>query len=377
MKQLNMIIFFGGIMERYISVDAGKFSSKIAEYNKAKKSVRTFQIRTAVCEGDFRDDAIEENTVVVKIGDKVYKVGNGASHRGKSADLDTNKQSEVHKICVLTALATLASANEKDEINVAVALPASDWASVQKREDFKAYILPEGEITVEIKKDSKSPVVKKTFVIKNKYAFAESFGALAQDGVLETLSPTSIIGVLDIGNLNLNATLWQGKEPLLDKSATAELGGAMLIQELSQDISTEIVPCNELITANILKSDDRALPEGPKVSPEMVEASRKLIKKALRDHAQKIKRVCRTKDWSLDVTRIVAIGGTSEDLRTELEEAFGNIVILPHAQYCNALGNLRLMCLKDEVLGELISISDTPKVVVEATPTRKEEKKAG
>ena len=361
-------------MERYIAVDSGKFATKVAEYNAAKKSVRSFSIRTAVSEGDFRDDAIEENTVIVKIGDKVHKVGNGA--RGQGAPLDTDKKSEMHRICVLTALATLASANEKDVINVAVGLPASEWASVSKREDFKAFILPEGEVTVEIKKDSKSDVLKKTFTIKNRFVFPESYGALAQDGVVETLTPTTITGVLDIGNLNLNATLWQGKEPLLDYSATAELGGAILIQKLSQDISTSITPCNELITANILKSSDRALPRGPKVTEDMVNESRNLIKKVLREHAAQVKSVCRTKGWSLDVTKIVAIGGTSKDLKEELEEVFGDITVLPNAQYCNVLGYLRMMCAKEEVLGELIDISDTPKVI-KAEKTEVKEKKAG
>lgn len=366
-------------MERYISVDSGKFATKVAEYNAAKKSVRTFSVRTAVCDGDFRDDAIEENTVVVKIGDKVYKVGNGASHRGKSAELDTNKRSDEHRICVLTALATLCSANEKDVVNVVTGLPASDWANVTKREDFKEYILPQGEITVEIKKDSKSPVTKKTFTIKNRFVFPESYGALAQDGVIETLTPSTIIGVIDIGNLNLNATLWQGKEPLFDNSATAELGGKILIQRLSQDLSTEIVPCNELITANILKSDDRAIPVGPKVTKEMSDESRDLIKKVLREHAGQVKGVCRAKGWSLDVTRVVAIGGTSEDLSEELSEVFGNITILPHAQYCNALGYLRMMCAREEVLGDLIEISDSGKVVKADTAENKalKEKKAG
>lgn len=46
-------------MERYISVDAGKFGTKVAEYLKEKDTVRVFQFRTKIGAGDFRDDAIE------------------------------------------------------------------------------------------------------------------------------------------------------------------------------------------------------------------------------------------------------------------------------------------------------------------------------
>lgn len=365
-------------MERFIAVDSGKFATKVAEYNANKKSITTFSIRTKVSEGDFRDDAIEENTVVVRIGGETYKVGNGA--RGQGVALDTNKKTDTHKICVLTALATLASANEVDSINVALGLPATDWAQVSKRMDFKEFMLPEGEVEVEFKKDSRANVVKKKFKINNRYIFPESFGAIAQDGVLETITPTSITGVLDIGNLNLNATLWQGTELILDKSTTADLGGALLIQELSQEISANIVPCNELITANILKSSDRALPSGTNVSDEQIEKSRILIKKVLKEHAEKVKRVCQTKDWSLDVTKIVAIGGTSKDIKDELEAVFGNITVLPDASFCNALGYLRMMCAREPSIGTIIDIKEKPKTEktahLEAVTDAKKEKKA-
>lgn len=46
--------------ERYISIDSGKFASKISEYIPEYDGIRKFQIRTKVSEGDFRDDAIEK-----------------------------------------------------------------------------------------------------------------------------------------------------------------------------------------------------------------------------------------------------------------------------------------------------------------------------
>ncbi len=361
-------------MERYIAVDSGKFASNVAEYKAEKNSVRTFSIRTKVSEGDFRDDAIEENTVIVKIDGKVYKVGNGA--KGLGAELETTKKTDIHRICVLAALATVASAKEVDDINVAVGLPATDWENVSTRMDYKDFILPKGEVTVEFKKDSASDVVKKTFRIKNRYVFPESYGALAQDGVLETITPTSITGVIDIGNLNLNATLWQGTELISDKSTTANLGGALLIQQLSQEISANITPCNELITANILKSDDRAIPSGAGASKEQIDKSRELIKKVLKEHAGKVKNVCLAKDWSLNVTRLIAIGGTSKDLADELSEVFGNITVLPDATFCNALGYLRMMCAREPGVKAIIPLHEVPAINKTKKDDKKEEKSA-
>lgn len=342
---------------RYVAVDSGKFATKVVEYDAKNDSVRRFSIRTKVSEGDFRDDAIEDQTVIVEIDGKVYKVGNGA--RGTGAALETNKQSEAHKLCTLTALATVASANEEDEINVAIGLPAKDWSSVSKRCDYKEYMLPEGKITISIKKNSSSPVQKKTFTIKNRYVFPESIGALFMDETIEFISPTSIYGVIDIGNLNLNATLWQGKELVQDKSTTAELGGAILIQELAQEISTNITACDEMIAANILKSDadNRSLTTDMNLSAEQIEASRVIVQKVLKEHAEKVKRVCRSRNWSLDLTHIVAIGGTSQDIANELTEVFGKITVLKDSTYCNALGYLRMMCSREPDVNKLIPIS--------------------
>lgn len=342
-------------MQRYIAVDSGKFATKVAEYLEAEDCVRKFSIRTKVSDGDMRDDAVEENTVIVEMDGIVYKIGNGA--RGTGVALDTDKKTDVHKLCTLTALATVASAKEVDVFDVAIGMPAKDWAVVSKRMDFKDYILPAGEMSVIIKKDSKSEPVKKTFCIRNRYVFPESIGALFMDETIGWISPNSITGVLDMGNLNLNATLWQGIELIQDKSSTAELGGAILIQELSQELSSGITACDELITANILKmpTEYRHLPDDMNLSKEAVAVSAELIKRVTKEHAQKVKRTVRARNWSLDITRLVAIGGTSADIETDLKEVFGeSIMVLPNSNYCNVLGYLRIMCSKEEVLNKII-----------------------
>lgn len=346
-------------MKRYVAIDSGKFATKVAEYIPGEKedqdTVKVFSIRTKASEGDFRDDAIEANTVVVNIDGETYKIGNGA--RGEGAELDTNKKSDVHRLCTLTALAYLASDNSEDpdEFCVAIGLPAKDWSVVSKRIDYKDYILPEGEVNISIKKRSTSPVKEKKFKIAQRYVFPESIGALFMDETINRITPTTITGVIDLGNLNLNATLWQGVEPVLDKSATAELGGAILIQELSQEVSANIATCDELITANILKSEDRCLPASANLTEDQIEESRKLIKRVLLQHAEKVKRVCRARNWSLDVTNIIAIGGTSKDLEEELKQTFGNnIVVLKDSTYCNALGYLRMLCARVPEINKVI-----------------------
>lgn len=363
-------------MKRYIAVDSGKFATKVAEYLFAEKKVRIFQLRTKISDGYFVDDAIEKNTVVVEIDGKVYKVGNGA--RGEGANLDTDKNDEIHRICTLTALASVASENEKDVFNVVVGLPAKEWAVPTKREEYKKAMLPEGDITITIRPNSKKPPVTKTFTIKNRFALPESIGALFMDGVIEDVAanPNIPTGVVDIGNLNLNATYWQGTELVYDKSSTQELGGAILIQELAQELSANVDYVDEIVVANILKAapSERHLPSGLGLSDEEVEESAKIIKKILRNHAEKIRRACKQRNWSLKATRIVAIGGTSEDIEEELKEVFGNITVLENSTFVNALGYLRIMCSK---LDEINDIIDLPVVGADTAKGQTDKSKSG
>ena len=346
-------------MKRFVAVDTGKYATKVALYDEKKDATKRFQIRTAHCEGDFRDDAVEDNTVIIQIGDgEVYKVGNGA--RGIGAELITDKKLDVHRICALTALASIASVKEEDEMVVAVLLPAKEWANVGKREDFREFILPTGKVTAKIKAKGDAPIQTKTFTIKKKYVFPESMGALFMDETIARVSPTSVMGVLDIGNLNLNATLWQGKDLVQDSSLTADLGGSILISELAQEISTNVTTCNEMIAAIILKTGE--LPTGMNVSAEQRDAILKIVAKVKKQHAEKVKRNCHSKNWSLDLMGIVAIGGTSKDIEAELKSVFGeNLVVLANSEYVNVLGALRMMCARE--FDKLVNI-EMPKVTI-------------
>lgn len=333
-------------MKRFVAIDTGKFATKVAFYDEGKDQTRKFSIRTAHCDGDFRDDAVEENTVIFHsdaIGEQVYKVGNGA--RGIGAELTTEKKLLVHRICALTALANVAS-KEGDEMHVAVLLPAKDWASVQKREEFREFILPDGKVSVKIKGAGEAPVTEKSFTIVRKYVFPESMGALFMDETIEGVSATSVMGVLDIGNLNLNATVWQGKDLVQDKSSSSDLGGSILIQEIAQEISTNVTTCDEMVASIILKTGD--LPEGMNLSEEQRQEILSIMAKVKKQHAEKVKRNCHSRNWSLDLMKIVAIGGTSKDIEPELKDAFGqNLVVLGNTEFVNALGALRMMCARE------------------------------
>lgn len=344
-------------MERYIAVDSGKFATKVAEYNINTDRIRKFAFRTRIGEGDFRDDALERNTCIVELDGQVYKVGNGA--RGQDAELKTDKSSIEHKISTLTAIARLCSDNEVDEVNVAIGLPAREWASVPKREDFKEYILPEGEIQIMIKLNNEMPPVLRRFRIKRRYCFPESLGALFCDDSPK-VNVNSHVGVIDLGNLNLNATVWQGTELQQDVSITDELGGSILVQSLSQELSMKYGRCDERYVSQILLQppENRYL-RPSNHNPQIEAESKEVIKRHLLEHTKKIKRCCDGRKWSLDYMELIAIGGTCRILENEIREVFGqNIHILRNPSYCNVFGYLRMMCSKILEIGKVIPLEE-------------------
>lgn len=340
--------------QRFIAIDAGKHATKAASYDPATKKTKKFTFCTKIGEGDFRDDAIEARTYIAEINGQTYKIGNGA--RGDGAALETSKQSEYHKLCTLFAIAYFCSENETDEVNVAVGLPAKEWAVVQKREDFKEFIFPEGENTVKVKVSSDAEPVTKTFTIRHKYVFPESIGALFQDDSPE-VSKNSFYGVLDIGNLNLNATVWQGTELQQDISITDELGASSLIQGLSQELTSRFSRCDENFVAKLLAlpPEKRFLKPNSGNAEEVMEKSKEFIKQFLLEHARKIKRCCDGRKWSLDYMHLIAIGGTSIILKDELKEVFGESLHILNCQtFANSLGFLRMLCIREPEIRELI-----------------------
>lgn len=340
--------------ELFIAVDAGKHATKSVLYNTEIKKIKKNSYRTKISIGDMRDDAIEKDTHIFEMDGNVYKIGNGA--RGDGANLETSKLSDMHRLSILYSIASFCD-DKENIVNVAIGLPAKEWAVVQKREDYKTFVFDKDEYEMTIKTDSSSKPVKKRFKINHKYVFPESIGALCQDDS-PAVNKHSYFGVLDIGNLNLNATVWQGNELQQDVSLTDELGAVSLIQGLSQELSAEFSRCDEGYVARLLALEPNNRYLKPNNGNKEIELkSKELISKYLLEHAKKIKRACDGKKWSLDYMTLVAIGGTSLILHDEIKQVFGeSITVLQNPTFSNALGYLRMMCVKEPSINEVIPL---------------------
>ena len=332
-------------MEGFIAIDCGKYATKVATYNTEEKTVNKFSFRTKTSTGDFADDALEHNTFIIQIGDLVYKIGNGAMDE---AELETSKATDIHKNCTLAAIAmSIPATKESIPVNVAVGIPAKEWCVIEKRQQLKEYLLPDGDITIKIKTKSDKPVEEKHFHIVSKYIFAESVGALFLDKMEEYVDCS--VGVIDIGNLNINGTIWDDFEISKKDTITDELGGNILIAGLTQELSAEFSRCSESYIAKILTlpPDQRKLVRNGIRDEELEKGSKKMIDTYLLQHVKKIRRRLDSKSWPLDFMPLCFIGGTSKLLANEIYSVFGERVYIPdNPEYANVLGFLRLLCGK-------------------------------
>lgn len=351
-------------MKRYMAIDSGKSSTKVAVYDEASDTTGIFKFRTKIGKGNLQDDALEKNTVLMEYDGQVYKIGNGAT---TEAELDTTKKTMTHKLCTLYAIASICSEDEIDEVNAVIGIPVKDWEDVEQRIAYKNYILPDGDITVKIKKDNDSELVEKTFRIVSKYVYQETLGAL----FISNNVNTGTVAVIDIGHLNANQTVYNNLEPDKVYSLTNTLGGNALVTGLAQELSSataEYSLVDEKVAAATLLKEDRCLipkraPKGTapedaaRVIEEMTERSREIIDEYTLNHVKQIRRYCDSKRWSVDFMDFIFIGGTSALLRKEIKEVFGEDAVIPaHPEYANVIGFLRIMCGK--VLGRGIPVGE-------------------
>ena len=116
-------------MERYISVDSGKNGTKVCILRKER--IEKFTFSTRMDESSMQDIP-EANTYIVEFENKVFKIGDGAN---KQAPYETTKQSDIHKLATLTAIAL--KVDNGDRVNVIIGCPLAVFVNVKQRESYK------------------------------------------------------------------------------------------------------------------------------------------------------------------------------------------------------------------------------------------------
>lgn len=328
-------------MERFLAVDSGKSATKVSIYDKDSNTIKETKFMTRVGKGNFSDDAIESNTFVMEYNGEVYKIGRGAT---TEAEAVTSKKTKIHLLCTLFAIASICSENEIDDVHVAIGMPVKDYEDVDKRNEYKQFILPEGDITVSYKENSDADIVTKTFRIASRHVYPETLGAL----FLTNEVNTGTVAVIDIGHLNVNETVYNNLDVDNVYSLTDTIGGNNLVTGLAQELSSAFSLVDEKMVCRILmKSGEERCLKPTRRNPEIEERSKKMIDEYLLNHVRAIRRSCDLKRWPVDFMDFIFIGGTSKLLKNEIYEVFGQNVLIPdRPEFANSRGFLRIMVAK-------------------------------
>lgn len=337
-------------MKRYIAVDSGKSFTKVGIYDETQNQIFTKSIRTKYDEGIFEDTDPGRDTALIEFEGQVYRVGQGAT---KEAELSTTKKLFIHKLCTMLAVALECSENEVDDVYCGIGIPVKDYEFPEERNSYRDYILPTEPITVRFKRSGESPIETRTFRFAGRYVYPEGAGALVLPGV----SGMGYVGIIDIGHLNVNMTIYNGGDPDQTMSVTTTKGCNALVSGLAQKLSAAYSFINKAQTAELLnrRGEDRCLkPVRPNL--EVEKPSKDMIDTYLLDYVKALREDCLAAQWSVDYTQFVFIGGTIAIITDEIKQVFGDEVIISESgAYTNAIGFLILMCGRPDVLGRKIA----------------------
>lgn len=309
--------------QKFIAIDCGKHTTKVISFNPNNKVTKELTFRTKM-EKTLRTEA-QGNSYLVTYDDHTYIVGEQAEETSSKS----SKAEELHKICTYVALHQLANTGE--ELVVCIGCPLSLYENATVRNDYKDYIFPSKQIDIRVGNVSKHLTIRSVIVMP------ESSGVL----YLEPDKFNSCIaGIVDLGGVNINACCYKsGGVPIISTLYTDTLGSAVLTQNLKNALMTKYnidIPqwmMDDIISTGYIISNKRA--DG------ILEGSKEFITEFKRKHVQTIVKKCEANGWSLDILKLVFIGGTSELLRNEIKEILPGATIYPEASMANVRGFLQ------------------------------------
>ncbi len=317
-------------MKRHIAVDAGKYATKSAVRRCGDRPEATDVFLTRMDESDVDFGSLSSGrNFSVTFGGHKYRIGEGATH---DSFVET-KTEDIHKICTYTAVSQFA--DNGDEVTLGIGCPLSIFINPTARNEYAKFIKGDGNVTIQVNG------VLHSFTITKVCVFPESSGIvyLHFDRYKD-----STVGVIDMGGLDTNGSVYKNLTPQLSSLFTVRLGGKVMHKVLLDTLNSKLgldVPLQPYQMDGIVRDGyvmNRRFPEKEALS-------RKLIAEYKRSYVQEVYDACVKHDWSLDTIPLVFIGGTSLALKDEIKEVFhvGNDSFFEDAEFLNVKGFLRAL----------------------------------
>lgn len=308
---------------KYVAIDSGKYATKAVTL-KPDRTERLLVFRTKMEETNRA--SAQGTSFLVEYEGKKYILG-------EQAEVGSSKSSKaelIHKVAVYTALARLVESG--DEVVAAVGCPLQVFENAETKEQYKKYLFPKGQIDIKVNGTTKH------FIVKNVLVLAESSGIIYLE---EARYADRMVGVVDIGGLNINCCVYNKGVPVLSSLFTDDLGSNVLVSGLRKELSMKygedlpLFQMEEILIGGFLR--DNMSPTGE------FEGSRELIQTYKREHVEKIIRQLQENGWNLRTMELVFVGGASELLRKEITKRFPAAKLYEDAALLNVRGFLKAL----------------------------------
>ncbi len=326
--------------KRYLSVDSGKSDTKTCVMVNSDCTIVNTSFPTRVKEKGINDcletiGGLGNTGFIVEYDGKNYTVGSIVNTDDGFTNNRNSKNDLIHKIATLTAIAN--SVNTGDEVYVAIGCPIELYQNKENRELYLESILPSGRIDLTVNGTHKH------FMIVKKTVLPESTGIFLSH---PRYFMEKIVGIIDIGGLNLNGALVNNTNLVPESCFTEKLGRRSIDKivkdyaEREYDTSFSMSEINHYIRQGYIKDN---------LDHEKEETSRLFISNTLRDHFVKIINACLNHGWNLRNMDLVFTGGSSVLHERLIRKIYPSALIADDTVFSNAEGFLIHLCASEHI----------------------------
>lgn len=265
---------------------------------------------------DKADEKISPKAHVVENFHNVnYVVGDDKLSTNKNFNI--SKADMVHKVCTYTMIHKMV--NSGDHVRLVIGTPIRLYMNKDHRTEYEELM---HDKEVEFKVDG----VKKKFYIDSVTILPESIGYIYNN--VEEFTD-KVVGVVDIGSLNVNAAIYSELYPIKDSEISLNLGASVLKTTIKDTLNEKFVTnIQEYQIEHLLKNGI----DHPRWS-EMDQVIQDILFKYVTDILVELKK----RNWDIDTMEIHFTGGGVYLLK-EILELVGNFKVSKNPVFDNVVG---------------------------------------
>lgn len=314
-------------MKKYIfSADIGKYETELIgrDLEGTKDDIKKVSLRTKMYDLDNGYVDVEgDDSFKVEFNGKSYIIG----EQGQDKSYDTSKTNILHQLSCYTAITEYLEPNTKDnKISMVLACPLSVLRTPTDKEEYKSFIKGDGEINITINGDNYS------FEIEDIMIKAEGSGIVFLEP--KRFESKDVL-VVDLGGLNLGASLYRNKSCKSDDRFIEECGTDRLIEL----VRTQLVSYRKGNNVDVDTAEKALRDGGLKKAGELDEESTNYLNKAKFKYFKEVMEHIKAHKINIDhLDEIIFVGGTTQHIKTIINKEIKHSYIPDNSQWTTVEG---------------------------------------